>query len=106
MAEYSTRIVKAIRKYLSDDDWKFSFNEDRGAFEFGLSIKSSIKNLKYTILVRQSFFTVYATSPIGPSPKDEDKMQDMAEFLHRANYGLNMGNFEFDFRDGEIRYKA
>jgi len=26
--------------------------------------------------------------------------------LARANYGLILGNFEMDFRDGEIRYKT
>lgn len=36
---------------------------------------------------------------------DEDSMEEMAEFLHRANYGLAFGNFEMDFNDGEIRYK-
>ena len=25
--------------------------------------------------------------------------------LHRANYGLNNGNFDFDFNDGEISYR-
>ena len=30
----------------------------------------------------------------------------VSEFLHRANYGLNDGNFEMDYKDGEIRYKS
>lgn len=30
----------------------------------------------------------------------------MAEFLTRANFGLNIGNFEMDFDDGELRYKT
>lgn len=30
----------------------------------------------------------------------------MAEYLTRANFGLNIGNFEMDFDDGEIRYKT
>lgn len=30
----------------------------------------------------------------------------MAEFLTRVNYGLKIGNFEMDFKDGEIRYKT
>lgn len=30
----------------------------------------------------------------------------MAEYLTRANYGLVLGNFEMDFRDGEVRYKT
>lgn len=28
------------------------------------------------------------------------------EFLTRANYGLILGNFEFDLSDGEVRYKT
>jgi hypothetical protein len=30
----------------------------------------------------------------------------VGEFLTRANYGLRIGNFELDYRDGEVRYKT
>ena len=30
----------------------------------------------------------------------------MAELLTRANYGTFIGNFELDYRDGEVRYKT
>ena len=33
-------------------------------------------------------------------------MGQMAEFLHKANYGIQDGNFEFDYRDGEINFKC
>jgi hypothetical protein len=36
----------------------------------------------------------------------EDKRMAIAEYLTRANFGLNIGNFEMDFDDGEIRYKT
>ena len=36
----------------------------------------------------------------------EDKRQAAAEFVTRANYGLIVGNFEMDYRDGELRYKT
>lgn len=36
----------------------------------------------------------------------EDRRAAVAELITRANYGLRIGNFEMDFRDGEIRYKA
>lgn len=29
-----------------------------------------------------------------------------AEFLTQVNYGLQIGNFEMDFTDGEVRYKS
>lgn len=34
------------------------------------------------------------------------KRAAIAEFLTRANFGLNIGNFEMDYSDGEIRYKT
>lgn len=35
-----------------------------------------------------------------------DKLPAVMEFITRANYGLVLGNFELDLRDGELRYKA
>lgn len=40
------------------------------------------------------------------SKASESKRARVAEYLHRANYGLNIGNFEFDYDDGEVRYKV
>jgi hypothetical protein len=36
----------------------------------------------------------------------DDKMNEVAEFITRANYGMIIGNFELDYSDGEIRYKT
>ena len=36
----------------------------------------------------------------------ESRRRAVAEFLTRANFGLNIGNFEMDFEDGEVRYKT
>jgi hypothetical protein len=36
----------------------------------------------------------------------KDKRPLIAEFLTRANFGLNVGNFEMDFEDGEIRFRT
>jgi hypothetical protein len=35
-----------------------------------------------------------------------EKRLVVAEYLTRANFGLNIGNFEMDFDDGEVRYKT
>ena len=37
---------------------------------------------------------------------DSNARSRVAEFLTRANYGMRNGNFELDFRDGEIRFKV
>jgi hypothetical protein len=43
---------------------------------------------------------------VSPDTVPEHRRQAAAEFITRANYGLRIGNFELDFRDGEVRYKS
>lgn len=46
------------------------------------------------------FYSIY------PDKADAARYPAVAEFLHRANYGLVLGNFEFDYDDGEIRFRT
>lgn len=48
-------------------------------------------------------FLFYVVMPVR-TPAEQ--RVSMAEFIARANYGLRIGNFELDFADGEVRYKA
>ena len=43
---------------------------------------------------------------IIPINADEKERAKVAEFLLRANYGLKVGGFDFDFDDGEISYRV
>lgn len=103
---YSKDIADAINRFLTEDDWHFLFDEQRGMFKFGLSLKSRMKSINYIIDVKDDEYVVYAISPIGADHMDENMMTSMADFICRANYGLKNGNFELDMRDGEIRYKS
>lgn len=103
---YSKDIANAINTFLKEDDWHFSFDEQRGVFKFGLSLKSKLKKVNYLIHVKEDEYIVYVISPIGADEDDKKMMAAMAEFVCRANYGLKNGNFELDMRDGEIRFKC
>ncbi len=105
-AKYSTSISRAITDFLTEDDWNYTFDAEKGRFQFILSTNKKLKNISYIISVREDSYIVYATSPIGPSADNPEEMARMAEFICRANFGLVNGNFELDFRDGEIRYKT
>ena len=104
--KYSGAVADAIESFLTEDDWHFSFDKERGLFEFSLSLKGKMKKVNYIITVKEDDYTVYAFSPIGAEKADKNMMATMAEFVCRANYGLRNGNFEFDMRDGEVRYKS
>ena len=103
---YSENIANAINTYLTENDWHFSFDDNRGVFQFGLSLRGKIKSLRYILYVKKDDYIVYAISPLGADAEDEKMMAVTAEFICRADYGLKNGNFELDMRDGEIRYKC
>lgn len=103
---YSKSIANAINNFLTEDDWHFSFDDQRGLFKFGLNLKGRIKKVSYIIDVKDDEYVVYAISPLGADEDDEKMMATLADFICRANYGLKNGNFEIDMRDGEIRYKS
>ncbi len=104
--EYSKDLVNIVKQFLDGDDWHYSFDENRGIFEFGLRIRSKIQTIDYLVNVKDDEIVFYGICPIGADQDDAEMMAQIAEFLCRANYGLRNGCFEFDFRDGEIRYKS
>lgn len=81
---YSKDIVHAINTYLKEDDWNFSFDEMRGVFKFGLSLKAKMKKINYFIYVKEDEYIVYAVSSLGADEEDEKMMATMAEFVCRA----------------------
>lgn len=102
---YSKSIANAFCQFLNGDGWHFSFDESNGLFDFGLCMKGRLKKVNHFVAIGEGEYTVYATAPVGADESDKTMMASMAEFICRANYGLKDGNYEMDFRDGEIRYK-
>lgn len=105
-AEYSEQIKNAVQAYLTKDEWNFEFMEDRGIFRFTVGLSGRLRQINCIVDIGTDVFLVYASTPIAPEVDDREMMNRMAEFLCRANFGLKFGNFEFDFDDGEIRYKC
>lgn len=102
---YNKEIATAINNFLKEDDWHFSFDEQKDSFRFGLSLKGKLRNVKYSVHVREDDYSVYVTSPLSADADDNDMIIRMSEFICRANYGLIRGSFELDVRDGEIQFK-
>jgi hypothetical protein len=103
---YSKEIANFINNYLSSYSGSFSFDENKGLFRFSLGLKGKLKSADYSIYVLDDDFIVYASSPIGADVENKAMMSTMSEFVCRANFGMAIGNFEFDHRDGEIRFKV
>ena len=99
-------LATAIRNVLDDRDVNYTFDcEDPTVpmIRFKMRIGSRIRYVDVVIQIRETFYLVYATSPVGGDPKNID---ELAKFVAMVNYNLIVGNFELDVRDGEIRYKT
>lgn len=103
---YNRQIASAIDDFMVASNWRYQFDDENGVFRLSLNLKGKINRVNYTIDVNENGYMVYAVLPVNATKDDKGMMAKMAEFLHRANYGLRVGNFEMDHADGEIRYKV
>jgi hypothetical protein len=90
-------------RFFEDDGWSFEQISDLPALRTGFTGE----NGKWTCYAhaREEVhqFVFYSLLPVNtPS----DKLDAMAEFMTRANYGMIVGNFELNYEDGEVRYKT
>ena len=97
------KTAEIIKNYLNKRDWKYKSFEKEGIITFGINYRGVIGNVRLIIDIENEYYKVYS---IFNGSVESTYYNEMAEFLHRANYGINDGNFEMDFDDGEIRYKT
>lgn len=106
MKDYDQTIADRIRSFLEEEDWHYTFDEECGNFRFGLALDESSLNASFLVDVKNDMYITYAILPISANQNNEDMMRRMHEFICRVNYKLLLGGFEFDVRDGEIRYRC
>jgi len=103
--DYSDQIANSINRLFKQMDLHYDFDKENGRFSYNVYVDCRLQSIRTVIHVYDEFFIVYAYCPIKADIRDEAMMNAVSEFINRANYGMCTGNFEFDFRDGEIRYK-
>ena len=96
-------IRAAVEKFFERDNIKYNpFNER--------NIARAIYGVETKFQRATVFFHAYKDKLIIkiiiPLSAEEAERSKVAEFLLRANYGLNIGCFDFDFDDGEISYRV
>lgn len=96
-------ILSQLVRFFEDDGWAFEQISDLPALRTGFAGE----NGKWTCYAhaREEVhqFVFYSLLPVNTP---QDKLDAMAEFMTRANYGMIVGNFELNYEDGEVRYKT
>ena len=93
----------AVKRCLDNKGFRYKYDSEKNVIRYGLNIRSKLKNVRYLIGFYKYGFKVVVTPNISA---DKDNPMEMVKYLTMANYGLPIGNFEIDLRDGEIRYKV
>lgn len=97
------KILEIIAQFFKEDDWRFERIEGKPILRTGFKGKNVTLRLISQANEEKCLANFYSVLDLSIP---EDNRLAVAEYLTRANYGLNIGNFELDFSDGEVRYKT
>ncbi len=100
---YTESIAKKIEAYLKEQDWSFTFDSLGGMFSVEAELTCALGAALVIYQVTEDGFLCYTTI-MDDAPAEMRPV--VGEYLHRANYGLPNGNFEFDYDDGSIHFKT
>ena len=101
-----TAIIEAVKNILEEQKFRYDYDEDRHSFHITLGLSGMIKASNVHIEVLNTAIYVDSVISIYADPHNKAQLRRMAEFICRVNYWLRSGGFEFDFHDGEIKYKT
>ena len=101
----TTPLMDKVREFLDNESITYQAHPPREESAV-VSMNLTGKNGSYRTFVEarqgQKRVLVYVESPVKVPVM---RRGVAAEFLMRVNYSLALGNFELDFRDGEVRYR-
>ena len=95
-------VFDTLIRMLERRNWKYEKHEDIFLIKSG--VKGEDLPIEFVILVKPGNEVVQFISPM-PFNIPEDKRVDGALAVCAANYGIVDGSFDYDLRDGEIRFR-
>lgn len=102
MNQQSMLFARVI-EYLESQEWRYQVQEEDTRVTFNMGLKGKLASSRVIVRVSPKEIQAFAYSPLNATRENYD---NVVEFLTRANYGLKIGKFEFDYSDGEIRFQT
>ena len=98
-----TKLRAALEDFFVRDKVKYREFDERNVAKATYTIDTKFRHVDVFFHVYKDKIVLHMMIPLGA---DESERAKVAEFLLRANYGLKIGCFDFDFNDGEISYRT
>lgn len=97
------KLYQAMLNFFSEEDWEFTKLQGQLILRLAFQGRNGQWNCFAIVNETQQRFLFYSICPLEiPS----ENRSAIAEFLSRANHGMEIGNFEFNFDAGEISCKT
>jgi len=97
-------LIRIVENALKKDDWSYEHDhEDPRILRTGVKGKNTSLRGTFMVVEEKRIIHFYVHLSVNVI---ENKRLETMEYITRANYGLQIGNFEMDLRDGEIRFKV
>jgi hypothetical protein len=96
--------LDTVTAYLDERGFRYHVDPVQKRIHHTVWGRSTNYRVELRVTHEDTLFLAYIYIPIAV--RDEKFRTSANELLTRANYGLSVGNFEFDTRDGEIRIKV
>jgi hypothetical protein len=97
------RIFSTLLDYMESEHWKYDIIEGETILRFHFKTNTGRLLCFGDVDEEKQFLVFHSWLPIQSPP---EKIPDVAEYLSRANRGLSIGNFEFDYDTGDICCKT
>ncbi len=94
-----------VQDFLTEQEWEFRSNEDRGYFSFNLRLRDGSVRVVVDVAEQENWSRIMAYV-IYPTLVPELKRPELAQALARINYTHLAGQFEIDLDDGEMRVRS
>lgn len=92
---------QALLDHFAANNIKYGHNREGRRVWFSMNSGSALMKCRFSFSPKGDVLGVFIQYPVLV----KEKFRPLAaEFITRANYGLIVGNFEMDMKDGEVRY--
>jgi len=95
-------VIDSVANVMQEDGFNFDQNPNSGAISLRIPGRVGILDVSIFVNENMNVLLLFVSSFYRVQP---DRRGEIAELITRANYGLNIGCFELDMSDGEIRFR-
>ena len=95
-------LFETVLSYFDAEGWTYRHLPGRQGIEAGVEGEHG----RYVVVALVDGDEIFRILTFLDGRVPEARRREVTEFVARANYGLLLGNFEFDVNDGELRYKS